>query len=52
MFAMSTYVFLDVPPNLLAQGHILGHRSLDDPIEGLHIHRHGCRGQKQNINMS
>lgn len=31
-------MFLDVTPDLLAQGDVLGHRSLDDVIKGLHIH--------------
>lgn len=45
------YMFLDVTPDLLAQGDVLGHGSLDDLIEGLHIYRHGSRGEKQSRNI-
>lgn len=40
------YVFLDVAPDLLAQGEVLGQGSLDDLIEGLNVHGHSFRGGK------
>lgn len=39
-------MFLDVTPDLLAQGDVLGHGSLDDLIKGLDIHGHSSRGDK------
>lgn len=44
-------MFLDVTPDLLAQGDVLGQGSLDDLIEGLHIYRHGSREEKQSRNI-
>lgn len=42
-------MFLDVAPDLLAQGEVLGQGSLDDLIEGLNIRGHSSRGEKQEI---
>lgn len=40
-------MFLDITPDLLAEGEVLGHGTADDLIEGLDIHRPSYRAEKQ-----
>lgn len=41
-----TYMLLDIPPDLLAEGEVLSHEIADDLIEGLHILGHSCKAEK------
>lgn len=40
-------MFLDIPPDLLAEGEVLGHEIADDLIEGLHILGHSYKAEKK-----
>lgn len=41
-----TYVFLDVPADLLTEWQVLSQGAADDAVEGLHVCRHGWKRKK------
>lgn len=44
-----TYMFLDIAPDLLAEGKVLGHGTVEDRVIGLDVRRYSYREGKQGI---
>lgn len=45
-------MFLDITPDLLAEGDVLGQGTADDLVKGPDVRRHGCREEKHKAKLN